>query len=190
MNKVFWKFKGICKPRHWNWNWNWNWNWYYKRHYFELHNAYGPHTLQAGDLGWEDPIHKITRLFDIVVTWKMKSVISPFSQGLCTPNLGEWWLRMRESHPQSHMTHRPLGHVTTQGHYISTFIKDLWIPNLAGYWLLCVYYDRDLSRRKLGDASISLFQFYLYILSLSKKYNISDVKEAVGMPRKACACRK
>ena len=62
---------------------------------------------------------------------------------------------MREPHSQSHVTHRPLGHVTTQRH-ISTFIRSM-DPKLRGYWLLCGYYDRGLCRRKLADPSISLF---------------------------------
>ena len=63
---------------------------------------------------------------------------------------------MREPHPQSHLTHQPLDHVTTQKRYISTFIRPV-DPNLTGYWLFCGYYDRDLRRTKLADLSISLF---------------------------------
>ena len=60
----------------------------------------------------------------------MKNVISPLSQGLCTPDLGGWWLRIREPHPQSHLTDQPLGHVTTQRRYVFTFIS-IGIPNLG-----------------------------------------------------------
>ena len=48
---------------------------------------------------------------------KIKNVISPFSQSLCTPNLGHTTI--------DHMTHRPLGHVKTQRRYISTFIRPM-----------------------------------------------------------------
>ena len=47
------------------------------------------------------------------------------------------------------------------------------------------YYHRGLRRRKLADPSISLFYPFL-----SNEYNISNVKEAVWMQRKACACQK
>ena len=42
------------------------------------------------ELGREDPTHKVTRLFNIVVTWQIKYVISPPSQGLRTPNFAGW----------------------------------------------------------------------------------------------------
>ena len=60
----------------------------------------------------------------------MKNVISPLSQGLKPLNLAGWWLRMREPHQQSHMTHRPRGHVTNQKRYISTFTRP-WPPKLS-----------------------------------------------------------
>ena len=137
-------------------------------------------------------------LFDIVVTWQIKNILSRLSQGIYTPNLAGWWLRMRKPHPQSHVTHWPLNHVTTQRRYIITFTRpmypkqggylgwgSLWIPNWAGYWLFCGYYNRGLHKRKLVDPSISLSLFFC-----QKKYNISYVKEDAEMQRKACACRK
>ena len=63
---------------------------------------------------------------------------------------------MRDTNLQIDVTHRPLGHVTTQKRYISIFVRPM-DPNLAGYWLLCGYYDRGLHRRKLADPSINLF---------------------------------
>ena len=48
------------------------------------------------------------------VTWQIKNVISPPSQGLWTPNLAGWWFSMMGSHLQTHMTHQPWGHVTNQ----------------------------------------------------------------------------
>ena len=99
-----------------------------------------------------------TKSGDSSISWsrgKMKNVISPLSQGLCTPDLGGWWLRIREPHPQSHLTDQPLGHVTTQRRYVFTFISPM-DPKLR-YQLLCGYYDRSLRRRKLADSSISLF---------------------------------
>ena len=32
---------------------------------------------------------------------------------------------MKEPHPQSQVTHRPLGHVTAQRRYISTFMRPM-----------------------------------------------------------------
>ena len=136
------------EPGHWNWNWkwNWNWNWYHKRHYFDFHKAYGPQTYQGGDLGWEDSTHKVMWHFDLVVTWRIKNVISPLSQGLWTQNVAGWWLRMRETHPQSHVTHQPRGHVTNQRRYISTFARPM-DPKLSRV----VTYDEGIPPTKLGD---------------------------------------
>ena len=53
------------------------------------------------DLGWEDPTHNATWPFDIVVTWQMKNVISPLSQGLWTQNLAGWWLPRTKSRDKS-----------------------------------------------------------------------------------------
>ena len=44
-------------------------------------------------------------------------------QGLWTPNLAGWWLRMRGAHLQSHVTLRYRGHVTNKKRYISTFTR-------------------------------------------------------------------
>ena len=72
--------------------------------------------------------------FDVVVTWLIKNVIYPFSQGLWTPNLAGWWLWMTGPHPQSYMTHWSRCYVTNQKRYISTFARPI-DPNLAGWWL-------------------------------------------------------
>ena len=68
---------------------------------------------------------------------------------------------------------------------ISPLYQGLWILNLAGYWLFCGFYDRGLGRRKLAAQASAYFY-----PSLSKEYKIFNVKEAIGMQRKACACRK
>ena len=92
---------------------------------------------------------------------------------------------MREPHPQSHVTRRPLGHVTTKRRYISTFIRPM-DPKLSRILAtLC------LLRYEVCAEGNWVFQVSAYFYpSLSKKYNISNVKEAAGMQRKACACRK
>ena len=86
--------------------------------------------LQGSDLGWGDLSY-----IDHVVTWQIKDVISPLSQSLWTPNLDGLWLKMRGSHPQSHVTLRYRGHVTNKKHIsISPLSQGLWTPNLAEWW--------------------------------------------------------
>ena len=68
-----------------------------------------------------------------VVTWQIKEVIFPLSQGLWTPSLAEWWLRMREPHPQVtwHINHV----VTWQIKDVkSPLSQALWNPNLPEWW--------------------------------------------------------
>ena len=80
------------------------------------------------------PYPKVTWHFDIVVTWQIKNVVIPLSQGLWTPNFAGRWFRMRKPHPQNHVTHQPRGHVTNQRCY-TPLSQNLWISNLAGWWL-------------------------------------------------------
>ena len=77
-------FSIICK------SWHWHWNWYYKRQYLLFHNAYGP---QEWWLMMKRP-HQQSH----VVTWQIKSVMSPLSLVIWTPNVAGWWLKMREHH--------------------------------------------------------------------------------------------
>ena len=121
------KIKTTNEPRHWNWNWKWNWNWNsnYRRHYFQSHMTYGSQTKQGGDLGWEDPTDNVTWLFDVVVKWQIKNVITPLSQALWIPNLAGWWVRIRGPHPQSHVTLRYYGHVGNKRRYISSFTRSM-----------------------------------------------------------------
>ena len=102
------------------------------------------------------------------------------------PKLSRVVTLMRESNPQSHVTHQPLGHETTQRRSISTFIRPMYLAKLAGYWLFCGYYDRGFRRRKLADPSISLCLSFF----VKKKHNLSNVKEAVGTKWKTCAYQK
>ena len=41
------------------------------------------------------------------------------------PKLSRGSLRMKGPHPQSHVTHRPCGHVTNKRRYISTFTRSM-----------------------------------------------------------------
>ena len=93
----------------------------WKTLYLHFHKASGSQILQSGDLGWGNPTHKVRWYMNYVVTWEFKDVLAPLSKGLWTPNLADWWLRMRDPHPQSHVVHEPRGHVTNQRCYISTF---------------------------------------------------------------------
>ena len=97
--------------------------------------------------------------------WQIKDAISPLSQGLWTPNLAGWWFRMKEPHPQSHVTHRPHGHAANQRCYISTFTRPM-DPKLSRILVILWLLRWGLRRRKLANPSISLF----LDPSLSKKY--------------------
>ena len=67
--------------------------------YLYFRKVYGPQILPVGDLRFDDLTHKVTWDFDIVVTWQIKNVTSPLSQGLCILNLASSWLKTRESPP-------------------------------------------------------------------------------------------
>ena len=99
--------------------------------------------------------------------WQIKDAISPLSQGLWTPNLAGWWFRMKEPHPQSHVTHRPHGHAANQRSYISTFTrpKD---PKLSRILVILWLLRWGLRRRKSANPSTTLF----LDPSLSKKVYI------------------
>ena len=62
----------------------------------------------------------------------IKNIISPLSQGLWTPNLTRWWLRMTGPHPQSHGAHRTRGHVTNEKRYISTLKRSMFSKTWHG----------------------------------------------------------
>ena len=85
--------------------------------YLHYHNAYGDQTLEDGDLPWKASIYKVAWTFSLVVLQDhviTKTIISPLSKCLWTPNLAGWWLTLRGSYPQSSM-------ITWQTiHYIST----------------------------------------------------------------------
>ena len=74
-------------------------------------------------LGWVDPTHNVTWHFDFVVTWQIKNVIFPLSYMLRTPNLAGWWLRIRETHLQSHVTLLLCVHVTNQKYFVLNFTR-------------------------------------------------------------------
>ena len=69
-----------------------------------------------------------------VVTWQIKDVILPLSQGLWILNLAGWWQTMKGPHPQNHVTHWSSGHVTNQKRCIYTFTRPM-DNNLAIWWL-------------------------------------------------------
>ena len=83
-----------------------------------------------------------------------------------------------ELHPQSHVTHWPLGHVTTERH-ISIFLRPMDRKPSRILVILVIMIEVCWSKYQL-----------ISILLCQKKYNISNVKETVGMQGKACACRK
>ena len=103
--------------------------------YLYFRKVYGPQILPVGDLRFDDLTHKVTWDFDIVVTWQIKNVTSPLSQGLCILNLASSWLKTRESPP----TKSRDTSITRLGDKSKTF--DLHIhkghgpQNLVGCWL-------------------------------------------------------
>ena len=115
--------------------------------------------------GWGDPTHKVTWHFDIVVTWQIKNVISLLSQGLWTPNLVNWWLRMWGRHPQSQVTLQYRDHATNRKCYVSTFIRPMH-PKLN--WV--VTSDERTSPTKSRDTSItwSLFKSKRFISTFTR----------------------
>ena len=113
----------ICKPRHWNLGIGIG-----NGIGTDITNAIISSSIRPMDrklgchLGWEDPTQKVMWHFNIVVTWLIKTGISPLSQDLWTPNLAVWWLRI-SPHPQSHVTLQYRGHVTNKKRYVFTFTR-------------------------------------------------------------------
>ena len=123
---------------------------------------------------------------------------------------------MREPHPPNHVTHWSRGNEANQKRYISTFIK-LMAPKLGKVltqdevtphktWRdTSTLHSHGNSETSVSFSSILvilrllevcaernwLIQVLAYFYpSLSKKYTISNVKQAVDMQRKACADQK
>ena len=90
--------------------------------FLQIYKAYAPHIYQGEDEGPHEQSH-VTHQH--VVNGQIKNVIVPFSQGLWTPNLAGWSLRMRGPQLQSHVTHQPRGHVTNQKRNLSTFTRTM-----------------------------------------------------------------
>ena len=72
------------------------------------------------------------------------------SISLWTPILPVWWLWMRGPHPQSHVTLRYHGHVTSKTRYISTFTR----PVDAKLSRVVTLYD-GISSTKSHDTSVT-----------------------------------
>ena len=127
----------------------------WKALYLHFHKASRSQTSQSGDLGWRNPTHKVRWYMNYVVTWEIKDVLAPLSQGLWTPNLAAGDL---EWGTPTHKVTWYMSHVVTWQikDVISPLYQALWIANLAGYWLLSGCYNRGLRRRKLDNPSISL----------------------------------
>ena len=64
------------------------------------HNTYGHLNEGLSLIKSHDPL--VTWSCEIV--WPAKIILSPLSQCLLTLNFAEWWLRMTDCHPRSHMT--------------------------------------------------------------------------------------
>ena len=84
--------------------------------YFQFHKAYGPWTLQGGELEWRNPIHKSR---DTSTTWSRDK-----SKTLCLHFLKAYRSQtLQGRHPQSHVADQPGSHVTNQKYFIFTFTK-------------------------------------------------------------------
>ena len=56
--------------------------------YLHFDKAYGPQTQPVDDLEWGDPTHKVTWRINDMVTWQIKNVLCPHSQGSWPSKLG------------------------------------------------------------------------------------------------------
>ena len=88
------------------------------------------------------------------ITWQIKPIISPLLQSLCQPNLGEWWLTLRDFNPQSRMIlvtwsckitwqtiiiisplpQLPMAWQCGKIHWVSTTCKVAWFSNHVVFW--------------------------------------------------------
>ena len=137
---------------------------WYRGHVTKKETLYLHSYLAGWWLRMRDPTNKVTWFFDISVTWQNKKRYISKLRG--------WWLRMREPHPQSHVIHRPLGHVTTQRRYISTFIRPMdpkLSRTLVSPWLLRYRFaQKEIGWFKHRLVSILLCQKSIIYLMLKK----------------------
>ena len=107
--------------------------------YLHYHNVYSHQTWQVGSSPWWASIQKshdplITSSYDI--TWKDKTIISPVSQCLWSPNLVGWWLILIYVYLNHRATQRSdhilQTHVTNENHIYTTRMP--MAPNLVELW--------------------------------------------------------
>ena len=90
-----------------------------------ISSSIGPIDPKLSRVVTQDERTPPTKSRDSSISWsreKIKNVISPLSQGLWTPNLAGWGLRMRGLHPQSHEILRYRGHVTNALHFHEDYL--------------------------------------------------------------------
>ena len=109
-----------------------------------------------------------------MITWQIKNVTIPLSQGVWTPDLAAWWLRMREPHPQSHVTHEPSGYVKHQRCYTSTFPR-LWIPNLADWWLRMKRHPPQSQVKYRSSGQVTNQKYFIFTFTRFKAHKLSRV---------------
>ena len=100
--------------------------------------------LAVGDLGWGDPIHKVTWHIDQVVTWKIKNSIPPLSQDLWTPNLTRCLLKMNGSQ-KSHVTLQFCTHMAIWKCHVSSTTRSM-APKLSR---MCSYVERSSRKSQM-----------------------------------------
>ena len=123
-----------------------------------------------------DPAHKFTGHFNIVITWQLKNVIFPLSEGLCTPNVAGWWLRMREPHLQSHVKYRSRGRVSSQN-VLSPHLQGPWSPKLVRCWFRMRNPTQKVTWQLCGHVK-------------NQNRHISSTAGQSRCKRNACPCQK
>ena len=119
-----------------------------------------------------------------VVTWQIKEVIFPLSQGLWTPSLAGWWLRMTEPHPQ----------VTWNINHVVTWqIKDvksplsqaLWNPNLPEWWRRVKGPHLKSHVTDGSSGHVTNQKYFIFTFTRPKAHNLSRVITRMRRPHPA-----
>ena len=116
-----------------------------------------------------------------MVTWQIKEVIFPLSQGLWTPNLSGWWLRMRESHPQVtwHIDHVVTGQIKD---VISPLSQGLWNPNLAEWWLRVKRPHPQIHVTNRSRGHVANQKYFNFTFTRRKAHKLSRVVTRMRIP--------
>ena len=106
--------------------------------------------------------------FELELELILQTSLFHLSQGLCTPNLGRWWRRIRNP---THKVTWPLGHVTTQRRYISTFVRPME-PKLSRILVILWLLRQRFVQKEIGWSKYQLIS----ILLCQKKLVLAENK--------------